>query len=114
MTLDSLNRLCKWRAVLAGWHLGTRAKDEPGVAAMRDLRELTMILRAEMNAVCALMVKKGVFTEKEHARALEREADLMNTDMERRFPGWRSSNDGMVAYDLDLAQDTANRLGFPP
>jgi hypothetical protein len=114
MRAAALNRLCKWRALLAGWHLGTRPRDEPGVQAMRDLRELTLIMRAELNAMVGLMVSKGVFSAEEYQRAMAREAVEMDTDMERRFPGYRASEHGLVIYDSDLAHDTCERLGFPP
>jgi hypothetical protein len=35
--LPWLNRLCKWRAILAGRHLGTRPDTDPQCQAMRDL-----------------------------------------------------------------------------
>ena len=39
------NRLCKWRTVLTGWQLGTRAKGDPEGDAVRDHREVTLLLR---------------------------------------------------------------------
>ena len=46
---QALNRLCKWRAHFAGWQLGTRAKDDPEAQAVRDHRELSMLMRVELS-----------------------------------------------------------------
>lgn len=68
MSIDWLNRLCKWRSILAGWQLGTRADTDPECQAVRDHREVTLLLRAEVNALTQLLVCGGVFTEEEHYR----------------------------------------------
>jgi hypothetical protein len=54
LAAQALNRLAKWRAVLAGWQLGTRPKGDSECDAVRDQRELLLILRAEVNAISAL------------------------------------------------------------
>jgi hypothetical protein len=42
--MAALNRLCKWRAIFAGWQLGTRAKGDPESDAVRDHREVTILI----------------------------------------------------------------------
>jgi hypothetical protein len=95
-TWRALNILTKWRTIFAGWQLGTRPKGDPECDAVRDHRELTILLRAEVTAFTALLREKGVFTEDELLAALQREAELLNKDYERRFPGVTASMDGLT------------------
>src|SRR5258707_10424244 len=61
--LAALNRLTKWRTHYAGWQLGTRAKGDPESDAVRDHRELTMLLRVELTALTGLLMRKGVIAQ---------------------------------------------------
>jgi hypothetical protein len=92
----SLNRLAKWRAHFAGWQLGTRSSDDPESQAVRDHRETTIMLRAEMNAFVGVLVKKGLITTDEFEAQLAEEADQLEQAYQRRWPGARASVDGMV------------------
>lgn len=49
--LAALNKLAKWRSVFAGWQLGTRLKEDPECQAVKDHREVTILLRAEVSAL---------------------------------------------------------------
>jgi hypothetical protein len=98
-TMAALHRLSRWRAHFAGWQLGTRPLDDPEAQAVRDHREATMFLRAEVTALTALLREKGVFTESEQFAALQREADALCEMYEQRWPGARASDTGM-SYDL--------------
>lgn len=93
--MKSLNRLAKWRSVFAGWQLGTRPSSDPECQAVRDHREVSLILRAEVSALVGLLVKKGVFTKEEFSIALGDEADMADADLQRRFPGISSTEHGM-------------------
>jgi hypothetical protein len=112
--IDPLNRLCKWRMVLAGWHHGTRSIEQPGIQAMRDLMDKWLIMRAEGSALVALLVGKGVFTAAEFAAAVQSEAARLDRDLEQVFPGFRTTDDGVQITDMALATATMLRLGFPP
>lgn len=120
MPNEALQKLCKWRAVLAGWHIGSRtlsAADgyaSPGVPAMRDLMDKWLVMRAENSAIASLLIKKGVFTATEFTKELNVEAQLLDTEMERLFPGLRTTLDGVAIYDLDMARETMRAKGFPP
>lgn len=103
--MATLNRLTKWRSVFAGWQLGTRADDDPECQAVRDHRELSIIMRAELSALTGLLIARGVFTAEEFSDALDREAEQLNKDYERRFPGFEATDLGM-AIDLRAAQQT--------
>lgn len=101
----ALNRLTKWRAVFAGWQLGTRAKGDPECDAVRDHREVTISLRAEASALTALLVEKGVITLEEFQQALIDEAQQLDKDYERRFPGIRSTDIG-IQFNVKDASET--------
>ncbi len=92
----ALNKLAKWRMVLTGWQLGTRSKDDPECQAVRDINEMRILMRAELTAITALLVKKGVFTQEEFQAQLLEEAQYLDKAFERRFPGAKSADHGIV------------------
>jgi hypothetical protein len=95
-TMRALNILAKWRVLFTGWQLGTRLKGDPEGDAVRDHREVTILLRAESSALIGLLIRKGVFTHGEWLAALEEEANLLCADYERKFPGVTASEDGLT------------------
>lgn len=101
----ALNRLAKWRAVFAGWQLGTRPKGEPECDAVRDHRELTLLMRAELSALEGLLIAKGVFTAQELASQIDIEADLYCKALQKRFPGFKATDYGMEV-NTSIAADT--------
>jgi hypothetical protein len=103
--IDWLQRVCKWRSVFTGWQLGTRAKGDPEGDAVRDHRELTIVLRAEVTALSALLMKKGVFTIDEYVAELQNEARELSLSYERRFPGFKAADHGMD-INVEIARDT--------
>lgn len=104
-TERALNRLAKWRVVFTGWQLGTRAKGDPESDAVRDHREVTILLRAESNALIGLLLRKGLITEMEWLAALEREAGDLSKAYEAKFPGFKATDDGM-SMSLPAAAET--------
>jgi hypothetical protein len=103
--MNSRERLAKWRAVFAGWQLGTRAKGDPECDAVRDHREVTILMRAELNALVGLLLKKGVFTAQEFTDQLEEEAEFLSKCYEKKFPGFKASDIG-IEMNIALARDT--------
>jgi len=95
-TMKALNILAKWRTLFAGWQTGTRAKGDPEGDAVRDHREVTILLRAEMSALVGLLIRRGVVTEESWHAALEREAKQLNEDYARRFPGVTAHEHGLT------------------
>lgn len=95
-TMRALNILTKWRVLFTGWQLGTRPKGDPEGDAVRDHREVTILLRAESSALVGLLLAKGVITETEWLDELRSEAGRLNKDFERRFPGVTASEDGLT------------------
>ncbi len=103
--MSATQRLAKWRTVFAGWQLGTRAKGDPESDAVRDHREITMLMRAELNALVCLMVEKRVFTAAEFTAQLELEAEHLSQAYQKRFPGFKATDQGLE-MNVALAQDT--------
>jgi len=103
--INWIERLCKWRTVFAGWQLGTRAKGDPESDAVRDHRELSMMLRAGSSAIVGLLIKKGVFTVEEYNAQLQEEAQYLCEAYERKFPGFKATDEGMQ-MDTVIARDT--------
>lgn len=111
--MAALEKLTKWRKFFAGWQLGTRDDSDGESKAVRDHREVTILLRAEVSALTGLLIGKGVITQAEFGDALEKEAKQLDRDYSASFPGWSSRPDGM-SMKLPEAADTMRRLGFPP
>lgn len=103
--INWMERLGKWRTVFAGWQLGTRAKGDPESDAVRDHRELSMALRADVNALTGILIRKGVFTAEEYTAQLQEEAKHLCEEYERRFPGFKATDYGLE-MNLQIARDT--------
>jgi|SRR5882724_162947 len=95
-TIRALNVLTKWRTLFTGWQLGTRPKGDPEGDAVRDHWEVTILLRAEMSALTGLLERRGVIDRGEWLIALEREAEKLSADYERRFPGVTATETGLT------------------
>lgn len=112
-TNSILNVLAKWRSLLAGWQLGTRPDTDAECRAVRDHREVTLLLRAEVSALVGLLVQKGVFTAEEWYDSLGTEAIQLNQDMESRFPGVKATPTGLT-FDLRVVERAGWMKGWKP
>jgi len=108
----SLNRLAKWRSVFAGWQLGTRPRGDGESEAVRDHREVTMLLRAEVNALTRILLDAQVVNQETLTRVVGEEAEYLSQAYERKFPGAKAVDMGMD-FDLAVFRETMRRLGFP-
>jgi len=106
------NKLTKWRSVFAGWQLGTRSMDDGESNAVRDHREVTMLLRAEMNGLTRILLDKGIVTPEEFTSVMVEEYLHLDKQFEERFPGFRSEQSGMT-MTMPEAGETMKRLHFP-
>jgi hypothetical protein len=102
---DAWERLCKWRQVFAGWQLGTRHANDAECQAVRDHREVTICLRAEVNALTRVLLEKGVISQQDLARLMAEEAEYLNAAYERKFPGMKADLSG-ITYTLPEAAQT--------
>jgi len=109
--IDWINRLGKWRNVFTGWQLGTRPKCDPEADAVRYHREQSNMMRAELNALVGLLVERKVFTAEEFTARLHEECRHLCEAYERRFPGFKATDDGMV-ITTHIARDTT--AGWKP
>lgn len=92
---NAANKLAKWRTVFAGWQLGTRPKGDPECDAVRDHREATILLRAEVSALTRLWIEAHEDGKERFERTLLEECTALDADYERRFPGFRTSLEGI-------------------
>jgi hypothetical protein len=103
--LRRLNILAKWRQPFAAWQLGTRSDTDVECKAVKDHREVTILMRTELNALLGLLVKKGVFTVEEFQAQMIEEADHLSAEYEQKFPGLRATEHG-ISYDIPQAAET--------
>lgn len=103
-----LEKLTKWRNVFASWQLGTRDKEDPENQAVKDHRELTILLRAEMNAVTKLLLDKGAFTAEEFTLQVLEEALHLDKQYEAQFPGFSTSELGVYIKLPEALETTRN------
>ena len=101
---NAMNRLAKWRGHYAGWQLGTRLATDPESQAVRDHREVTLMMRAELNALVRVLTDKNLVGEREWLDALTDEANRLNQALSERWPGAQATSEGM-SYDMRLAAE---------
>jgi hypothetical protein len=109
----SLNRLAKWRSVFAGWQLGTRPRGDGECEAVRDHREATLLLRAEVNALTAILLNAKIVDQDTLMRVVGEEAEYLSAALEKKFPGAEATDAGMTFAVVEWSK-TMTRLGFPP
>jgi hypothetical protein len=112
-TLDAaLNKLAKWRNVLASWQLGTRPANDGECNAVKDHREATLFHRAELNAMLKLLLDKQVITHDEFNRCLLEEVKELDVAHERMFPGFKTTEFGLDLA-MPIAAETMRIRNFP-
>ncbi len=111
-SFKALNVLTKWRVWFAGWQLGTRDKQDPEAAAVRDQREMLLCLRVELNCFTKLCLDKGLFTADEWDEGLAAEAKQYCADLSERFPGVYATDNGLTL--THEAANTMRRMNFKP
>jgi hypothetical protein len=111
--VSAVNRLGKWRAFFAGWQLGTRLSSDPESQAVRDHREATLILRAEVSALTALLIQGGAFSGAEFLSQLEIEAEKLSESLSERFPGVTATEGGLT-MDLLKIREAGTMDGWLP
>lgn len=111
--MRALERLAKWRGFLAGWQLGTRPDTDPECQAVRDHREATLVLRAELTTLTGLLLDRGVFTTDEFLARLDVEAEAYNAALAKRFPGVTATDHGLH-LDLQEIQRHGTMQGWRP
>jgi len=103
--LKAMNILAKWRSIFSGWQLGTRTSDDPECQAVRDHREVTMLLRAEVSGITKILLDKKVCTLEELQGVFTEEALALSKSYEDKFPGC-SANEHGIAINPAIARET--------
>lgn len=107
----SLEILGKWRTLLTGWQLGTRPKGDAEGDAVRDHREATLLLRAEVSALTECLLESGVVTEEAYYRKLADTARTYSDALAARFPGFTAHRDGL---HMDVTKAAETMKGWRP
>lgn len=110
-TFRALNIVTKWRSIFTGWQLGTRAKGDPEGDAVSDHRELTILMRIELNALLRVLLEKEIVTQDEWNAILEEEAYDYSKRLEGKFAGFRATFEGM---QMDVAVAAKTMKGWRP
>lgn len=106
---EAIQRVAKWRSVFVSWQLGTRRKDDPEASALRDHREVTILLRVECNAIARILIEKGIVSQDDFTRVVAEEAEHLNLAYEQKFPGFTAQLDG-IHIDLPEGIETMKRF----
>lgn len=110
--MNVLNKLAKWRNVFASWQAGTRLNSDAEIQALKWHIELSIMLRAEVNALTAILLAKGICTKEEFTDQLCDEAVNLDQQYEKKFPGISTDLSGVI-YSLPEAAETMTKYGFP-
>lgn len=57
----------------------------PGLKGVRDVADIALVLRAEMNALVALLIRKGVFSQEEWVRQCIEDTMWLTEAKEKQF-----------------------------
>jgi hypothetical protein len=100
----ALNRVAKWRSILAGRIVGTRPDNDPETQGIRDMLDKLVILRVEVTTLTRLLLEKRVFTAEEFFIAGAEEADAINKMYADEWPGITAEDYGI---DIKLPEGAA-------
>lgn len=106
------NKLAKWRTVFASWQLGTRSDTDPECKAVKDHREVTIFLRAEVNAITRVLLDRGVISESQLIQYMDEEARYLDRAYEHDWPGITTSEVG-IHFSMPEAIETMKRFASP-
>lgn len=109
---SAVQKLSKWKMFFASWQLGTRSSHDGECKAVKDHRELTLMLRAEVNTLTVLLERKGLISQVEFISELAEQCVLLDQQLEQRFPGFSTSTAGLEMKLPECAQ-TMQELDFP-
>lgn len=112
-----LQILTKWRQVFC--MLATSGAI-PFERYVRDQAEAQLLHRAELSALTALLIQKGVFTQTEFAAQIDIEAEVLCEQLQKRFPGFTATETGMTLQNpqayatMGSWHEQYGMPGFPP
>lgn len=100
----ALNKLTKWRNFFAIWQTANKEPDEAEHKAIKDHREVTMLLRVEVTTLARMMVEKGVCTTDEFAEMMIIEAKHLERSFETAYPGYFAEEFGLSINNPEAAE----------
>lgn len=93
---------------------GTCSNNRGDYKTLIHLVERTMFLRAEVNALTQLLIKKGVFKEKEWERQWEIEIQNLFHGYAKDFPEIEFTDKGFIIKDKDALYARSMKEEWPP
>lgn len=100
--------------ITAGRLFGTIPNTSGKYIAIMDLEERAIYCRAEMNAVAALLIKKGLITSEEFQAQLAEELNHLADSYQAKIPEVLFTPIGMTVTDVKAFAERAKREGWPP
>lgn len=107
-----LEKVGKWRSILAGRILGTRPDSDPATQGIRDLLDKAVTLRVEVTTITRLLLEKGVVTPDEWFAVMGEEADFIDKAYEAEWPGIHTTDYG-VTIENPEGVETIKRKSQP-
>lgn len=77
----------------------------PGLSTTRDLVDLILFCRAEINGMTKLLIDKGIITQEEYHERVAEEYEYFAQAKARHFGASESSDAGLVFKKEDLKKD---------
>jgi len=98
--------LTKWRNVYYLWSHQKTEKAQEKYA--KDQAEKWLLLRAEQNAIVALCLQKGIFTQLEFTAQVDVEAEYVSAQQAGRFPGFEATEYGLKINNPEAGETIRN------
>lgn len=100
--------------ITAGRMFGTIANTNGKYIAIMDLEERSIYCRAEVNALTALLIKKGLFSNEEFQTQLAEELNHLADLYQAKIPEVLFTPIGMTVTDVKAFAERAKREKWPP
>lgn len=101
-----VNRIRHWRTHIAQLVVGP-AHGTPPFAALEHMAEQQLLQRIETNAIVGILLTAGIVTKEDAGAIMQLEAQKLEAQLERRFPGFRATDEGIIAV-LAVAQSNGH------
>lgn len=93
---------------------GTTPNTDGRYLAIMDLEERAIFCRAEVNAITAILMKKGLFTKDEFDEQLVDELNYLAKLYADKFPEVEFTEIGITVKDVKAFQARSKRERWPP
>lgn len=100
--------------IYVGRITGTVPSTNGAYKTLISLIERSLFMRAELNALVFLLLKKGVFKEDEWVKQLEEEMEHYFGEISKEFPEVEFDDWGMTVKDIKAFTERSQKEGWPP